>query len=125
MLKVRAQKLGDVAVLSLQGRIVTEETHMLRDVVSSLSETSVVVLDFARVSGIDAHGLGVLLELRWQLELKGIEFRLMNVTNLVGEVLAITKLDTVFQLTTEAHTLSTTAGNQLCETDEFALMSDD
>lgn len=116
MLKVRAWKLGDVAVLSLQGRIVTDETHVLRDVVSSLSETSVVVLDFARVSGIDAHGLGVLLELRCQLELKGIEFRLMNVTNLVGEVLAITKLDAVFQLTTETETLSTIARN--CEQTE-------
>ncbi len=53
------------------------------------------------------------LELRCQLELKGIEFRLMNVTNLVGEVLAITKLDTVFQLTTDTETLSTIARN--CE----------
>lgn len=122
MLKVRALKLGNVSVLSLRGRIVTSETHMLRDVVLSLSETSVVVLDFARVSGIDAHGLGVLLELRWRLQLKGIEFRLMNVTNLVGEVLAITKLDTVFQPTTEAETQSTIARNQLDETDEFALM---
>lgn len=63
---------------------------------------SVIVLDFSRVKGIDAHGLGVLLDLRQELQSKGIEFRLMNVTKLVRQVLAITKLNTVFQLTTEA-----------------------
>lgn len=100
MLRVGVYKPGEVAILRLQGRIVNGETHILRKVVLSLSDASVIVLDFARVKGIDAHGLGVLLDLRQELQSKGIEFRLMNVTNLVGQVLAITELDTVFKLTT-------------------------
>ena len=101
MLRVGVYKPGQVAILRLRGRIVSGETRILRKVVLSLSDASVIVLDFSRVKGIDAHGLGVLLDLRQQLQSKGIEFRLMNVTKLVGQVLAITKLDTVFQLTTE------------------------
>ena len=101
MLRVGVYKPGEVAILRLQGRIVNGETHILRKVVLSLSDASVIVLDFARVKGIDAHGLGVLLDLRQQLQSKGIEFRLMNVMKLVKQVIAITKLDTVFQLTTE------------------------
>lgn len=101
MLRVGIYKPGEVAILRLRGRIVNGETHILRKVALSLTDASVIVLDFARVRGIDAHGLGVLLDVRQVLESKGIEFRLMNVTKLVQQVLAITKLDTVFQLTTE------------------------
>jgi len=41
----------------------------------------------------------LLLELRAQTESKGIEFRLMNVTRLVSRVLEITRLNTVFEMT--------------------------
>ena len=50
---------------------------------------------------IDAHGLGVLLELRRDAESNGIEFRLLNVTRLVGRVLEITRLNSVFNLVAE------------------------
>jgi anti-anti-sigma factor len=59
---------------------------------------SVVVLDLARVSMIDAGGLGLLLELRQHTDSSGIEFRLKNVTKLVRRVLEITRLDTVFDI---------------------------
>jgi anti-sigma B factor antagonist len=98
MLKVHTRRLGDVSVLCLQGQIVTGETSALRDAVLSQSEASAVVLDLARVSRIDAGGLGVLLELRSQTHLKHIDFRLMNVTKLVRKVLEITCLDSVFEI---------------------------
>jgi anti-sigma B factor antagonist len=97
MLKVHTGKLGDVTVLCLQGQIVTGETSTLRDAVLLQSEASVVVLDLARVSRIDAGGLGVLLELRGQTLSRHIEFRLINVTKMVRRVLEITRLDSVFE----------------------------
>ena len=99
MLKVHAKNLGTVAVLCLQGRIVKGETEMLRKALHSLSEVRAVILDLARVTTVDAGGLGVMLELREQAESKGIRFELMNVNKLVSRVLEVTRLDSVFEVT--------------------------
>ena len=74
------------------------ETEILRNAVHSLSEVSAVILDLARVTTVDAGGLGVMLELREQVESKGIRFELMNVTKLISRVLEVTRLDSVFQI---------------------------
>ena len=99
MLNVHVKNLGTVVVLCLQGQIVTGETEILRDAVQSVSEVSAVILDLARVTTIDAGGLGVMLQLREQADSKGIRFQLMNVTKQIGRVLEITRLDSVFQIT--------------------------
>ena len=99
MLKVHAKNLGTVAILCLQGRIVNGETETLRNALQSVSEASSVIIDLARVTTVDARGLGVMLELREQAESKGIRFELMNVTQWVRSVLDITRLDSVFQIT--------------------------
>ena len=99
MLKLHAKKLGTVAVLCLQGQIVKSETETLRKALRSLAEVRAVILDLARVTTVDAGGLGVMLELREQAELKGIRFELMNVTRLVSRVLEVTHLNSVFEVT--------------------------
>jgi len=99
MLNVHAKNLGTVAVLCLQGQIVNGETEILRNALYSLSEVNAVILDLARVTAVDARGLGLMLELREQAESKGIRFELMNVTKPVGRVLEVTRLDSVFQIT--------------------------
>ena len=99
MLKVNAKNLGTVTVLCLQGQIVIGDTETLRNSVQSLSETSAVIFDLARVATVDAHGLGVMLELRQQTKEKGIRFELMNVSKPMSRVLEITRLDSVFQIT--------------------------
>jgi len=99
MLKVHAKNLGTATVLCLQGHIVIGDTETLRNVVQSLSETSSVILDLTRVTTVDAHGLGVMLELREQMLERGIRFELMNVSKPMSRVLEITRLDTVFQIT--------------------------
>ena len=106
MLKVHTTKLGSVAVLSLQGKIVRGETEALRRAVLAQVDASVVVLDLARVNTIDAGGLGVLLASRKETQSKGIEFRLINVTKLVRQVLEITRLDSVFEVTSGANVLA-------------------
>ena len=105
MLRVYAKKFGTVAIVCLQGRIVSGETAALRDVVDSQSNVSAVVLDLSRVSTIDAAGLGVMLELRERTQSRGIVFKLMNMTKLVSRVLEITRLNSVFEVTTVAEIL--------------------
>jgi len=103
MLQIHAKNLGNVAVLSLQGQVVTGETEILRSAVLSLSEARsqviAVKLNLARVTTIDAGGLGVMLALREQVQAKGMRLELMNVNKRVGMVLKLTRLDTVFQIT--------------------------
>lgn len=103
MLKIQANNWGTVAVLSLEGQVVNGGTEVLRNSVISLSdalsEVSAIKLDFARVTTVDAGGLGVMLALREQVESKGIRFELMNVNKRVRTVLELTRLDSVFQIT--------------------------
>ena len=99
MLKVHAKNSGTAAVLCLQGQIVNGETEILRNAVQSLSDVSTVILDFAWVTMVDAGGLGVMLSLREQVQSKGMRFELMNVNKRVSMVLKLTRLDTVFRIT--------------------------
>jgi len=100
MLKVHTTKLGNVTVLCVQGKIVHGQTELLRRAVLAHADASVIVLDLARVTTIDAGGLGVMLELREHTQSRGNEFRLKNVTRLVHHVLEITHLNEVFGGTT-------------------------
>src|SRR6266498_215906 len=99
MLKVHARNLGNVAFLCMQGQIVNGQTEVLRKAVYLQSDVSTVVLDLAQVSIVDAGGLGTMLELREQVQSKGIGFKLMNVSKLIGKVLEVTRLDSVFEVT--------------------------
>lgn len=101
MFKVYKKKAGDVTVLFLQGRLVTNETFILREAALSELNSNAIVLDFARVSRIDARGLGVLLEIREHAESKGLPFRLVNVSRLVRRIFEISHLDAVFEIIAE------------------------
>ena len=101
MLKIHTQKLGNVAILCLQGEVVIGDTDGLSEAVRSQSDAGMVVLDFARVEIIDAKGLGLLLELRDFMRSRGIEFRLVNMNRLIQQVLTITRLNTVLEVSNE------------------------
>lgn len=98
MLSVNSRNLGNVAVLCLQGRIVNGETAPLRKAVRAQSGVSAVVLDLGRVSTIDASGLGLLLQLRDEIQARGIRLRVMNASRLVQRIFEITRLDSVFEV---------------------------
>jgi anti-anti-sigma factor len=75
------------------------ETAPLRKAVYAQWGVSAVVLDLSRVSTIDAGGLGAMLELRELIQLRGIAFKIMNLTNLVSYLLEVTRLNSVFEVT--------------------------
>jgi anti-sigma B factor antagonist len=111
MLNVAIERVGDVSVLRLRGRILSgAPTKSLREVVFAQGSASAVILDLAKVVLIDAGGLGALLELRVWAQSKGIEFKLMNVTRRVQEVLAITRLDSVFEISSRDTTRAVADG---------------
>lgn len=99
MLQVHIKNLETFSVLCAQGPIVTGETNVLRTAFQSLPDTRRVVLDLAKVNIVDAHGLGVLLELRQRTHAKGTRFELMNVSPPLRRIFEITRLDSVFDIT--------------------------
>ena len=99
MLKVHAKKLDAIQVLCLEGRVVNGETEMLRHLVQVASgDTREIILDLSEVSVVDAHGLGVLLQLREQTLARGIHFELRNLSKPLYRLFEITRLNTVFEI---------------------------
>jgi anti-anti-sigma factor len=109
MLQIQINQSGTLALLTLQGQIVNGQTELLRQAVNSLSGVNAVSIDLGRVTTIDARGLGALLELREQFAAGGVRFELTNVSKQIGRVLAVTRLDTVFQIATRVEFLPAVA----------------
>ena len=121
MLRVNIKNLGNTAILCLRGRIVRGESEPLREAVSSQADVAVVELDLAGVNTIDASGLGLLLDLRERAQASGIEFRIKNVTRLVRQVLEITRLNSVFEISPEPRVPLTNLGVQFAAFHAIAL----
>ena len=98
MLKVHAKKLNAVEILSLEGQIINGDTETLSSAVQSASDAGDIILDLANVTVIDAHGLGVLLQLREHTLANGTHFKLMNMSERLASVFEITRLNTVFEI---------------------------
>jgi len=98
MLNVNAKNLGHVAILSFEGEITNGQTRILRKAVEIMAPSRALVLDLSRVTAIDAHGLGVMLELRQETQARGLEFELMNVSKPVSRVLEVSHLDSVVKM---------------------------
>jgi anti-anti-sigma regulatory factor len=86
MLDVRIEKIGELAVVECEGRIVRNEAAFkLRQAVTSLPDAQIIVLDLSEVSAIEGGGLGMLLFLRrWAYDY-GIQFKLFNPTRSVRD----------------------------------------
>ena len=84
MLSIHTDRIGDVAVLQCEGRIVRSDAGFrLRDEVTAYSDVRVMVLDLSKVTSIEGGGLGMLLFLeRWALDHE-IELKVFNPSNSV------------------------------------------
>ncbi len=98
MLKVHAKRSDSVEVLCLEGQIVNGETETLRSAAQLMSDASNIILDLSNVTLVDAHGLGVLLQLRQHTVANGMHFELMNVNASLSRIFEITRLNTVFEI---------------------------
>ena len=109
MLNVEHKNLGTVSLLNLEGQVVIGNTDVLRETMHTLPASSSVILDLSHVTLVDAHGLGVMLQLREEAQATGASFELMNVSESLRELLHITHLDSVFQFHNGVEFVSLTA----------------
>jgi anti-sigma B factor antagonist len=100
-LKITNRAVDGVVVLALDGRIVLgEETIALRESVKSLLAEGKknLVLDLKNVTTIDSSGLGTLVAVQSSAKTAGASLRLCNLGSRLNELLQITKLYTVFEV---------------------------
>jgi anti-sigma B factor antagonist len=105
MLAMTIQSLGDVVILRCAGRIVAgNESNLLQKAVLSQLDKRTLVLDLAQVEIIDGGGIGLLVSLQVSARTAGTEFKLMNPTHSVRELLELTHLDSVFAISASEDT---------------------
>ena len=94
--------VGGVIIVDLSGRIALGEGSAgLRDLVRNLvSEgNKKILLNLRNVDYIDSSGLGELVSAFTSMRRQGGELKLLNLTKKVHDLLQITKLYTVFEIT--------------------------
>jgi anti-sigma B factor antagonist len=108
-LRIAIREVDGVTVLALDGRIVLgEETSALREKVKSLlgEGRKNIILNLSNVTLIDSSGLGALVAAYSSAKSGGASLRLCNLGARLNELLQITKLYTVFEVSeTEADAL--------------------
>ena len=109
-LKITNHDVGDVAVLTLDGRIVFgEATSSVRDQVKTLlaAGKKKLVLNMEKVTFVDSTGLGMLVGVRQSAKTAGAQLRLSNVEARYSELLKMTQLWPLFDVSnTEADAVS-------------------
>lgn len=99
-MNIHTRTVGDAHVLDIDGRIVLgKETMAVRYTIKDLLHNGVkkIVLNLREVNYIDSSGVGELVSSFTAVAKEGGQLRLLNLTAKVREVLAITRLLTVFQ----------------------------
>jgi anti-anti-sigma regulatory factor len=115
MLNLDIERIGEVAIVECNGRIVrSEAAFRLRRTVTSLGEARVIVLDLSGVSAIEGGGLGMLIFLqRWTCD-RRIELKLFNPTSNVRDRLALVSAIRGFDIASPQEMTSLLANADRC-----------
>ena len=99
-MQIEERSVGDVVVLDLKGKITLGEgDELLKDKVNSLVNQGhkKIVLNLADVPYIDSAGLGEVVRTYTTVSRQGGSLKLLSLTKRITDLLAITKLLTVFE----------------------------
>ena len=99
-MQIEERAVGDVLILDVKGRITLGEgDELLKDKVNSLLNQGQkkIVLNLAAVPYIDSAGLGEIVRTYTTVSRQGGSLKLLNLTKRITDLLAITKLLTVFE----------------------------
>jgi anti-sigma B factor antagonist len=99
-MKIETRTVGDIHLLDCSGKITLGEgTMAIRNTVRELIKNGgkKLVLNLSDVNYIDSSGIGELVSSFTTVTNQGGQLKLLNLTKKIHELLAITKLLTVFQ----------------------------
>jgi len=98
-LNIKERQAGSVTVLDMQGRItIGEGSVALRNTIRKLLEEGKksILLNLAGVGYVDSSGIGELVSSFTAVNKEGGKLKLLKLTQKIQDLLAITKLLTVF-----------------------------
>jgi anti-anti-sigma factor len=79
MFNVNVEKIGDVAILHCEGRVVhSDAVFKLRDAVKQQRSAHTVLLDLSEVDSLEGGGVGMLVFLKRWTHDRGMEFKLLD-----------------------------------------------
>lgn len=99
-MRIETRTVGDVTILDLHGKITIGESSIeLRQHVRDLLQAGrkKILLNLGDVSYVDSSGIGELVSAYTTVTNAGGQLKLLNLTKKLRELLAITKLLTVFE----------------------------
>ena len=99
-MQIAERAVGDVMVLDVKGRITLGDgDELLKDKVNSLvsARNKKIILNLADVPYVDSAGLGEIVRTYTTVSRQGGSLKLLNLTKRISDLLAITKLLTVFE----------------------------
>jgi len=99
-MKIVERQVGDVLILDLHGKImIGEGDDALREAITRLVDggSTRIVLNLAEVPYVDSAGLGEIVRCYTTVSRKGGRLKLLHLTKKIKDLLAITKLLTVFE----------------------------
>jgi anti-sigma B factor antagonist len=100
-MKIETRIIGEIRILDCSGKITLGEgTMAVRNTVRDIlkSDGKKIILNLADVNYIDSSGIGELVSTYTTVTNNGGQLKLLNLTKKIRELLAITKLLTVFQV---------------------------
>ena len=100
-MKMEMRTVGDVRVLDCSGKITLGEgTMSIRNTVRDMVQAGAkkIILNLGDVNYIDSSGVGELVSTYTTVVNNGGQIKLLNLTKKVRDMLAITKLLTVFDV---------------------------
>jgi anti-sigma B factor antagonist len=98
-MSVITRRAGDVTILDVTGRLVRDTSHELREAFRAALNHGArkLLLNLAQVTAMDEDGMGELVSSHNTAGHLGAKLRFCNLPGKVYELLAITKLITVFE----------------------------
>ena len=100
MIKLNRRDSGDVTIIELSGRLMGgPDSDLVQKTVRDLiaEGRTKVVVDLSQVAWVNSSGLGSLIASYTALREKSGSLKLLNVSRRIEQILAVTKLSTVFE----------------------------
>lgn len=100
-IKTKIRQAGEIAVVDISGRITLGDgTKVLRETVQGLlaEGRKKILLNLGDVASMDSAGIGELVSAFTSVRNRGGELKLLKLTRKVRDVLQITKLYSIFQV---------------------------